>query len=99
MSLEGAPRAPEGGSVKTATALLAAAAGALFLASPALADHHEKGENGKMKCEGVNQCKGHGACHSASNECSGKNECKGKGFVMMTPEECKAAKDKMEKEG
>jgi hypothetical protein len=85
--------------VKTPTALLAAAAGALFLASPALADHHEKSEGTKVKCEGVNECKGHGACHSASNQCSGQNACKGKGFVMMTPEECKAAKDKMEKEG
>ena len=83
--------------MKSKTAILAAAAGALFLAAaPALAD---EGKEGKVKCEGVNSCKGHSDCHSASNECSGKNSCKGKGYKMMTPEECKAAKDKMEKEG
>jgi len=84
--------------VKSKTAILAAAAGALFLAaSPALAG--DEGKEGKVKCEGVNSCKGHSDCHSAGNECSGKNSCKGKGYKMMTPEDCKAAKEKMEKEG
>jgi uncharacterized membrane protein len=80
--------------MKTRTAVLAAAAGALFLSgavSPAFA---EEGKEGKVKCEGVNSCKGHSECSSAHNECAGKNSCKGKGFVMMTPEACKAAKAK-----
>lgn len=50
----------------------------------------------KAKCEGVNSCKGHGACKSAANECAGKNGCKGESFAMLTPEECAAAKAKMQ---
>ena len=81
------------------TAILAAAAGALFLsASPALAEEGA-GSDAKVKCEGVNSCKGHSECNTAENDCAGKNSCKGKGFVMMTPEECKAAKEKLEEEG
>jgi uncharacterized membrane protein len=84
--------------VKTKTALLAAAAGALFLAaSPALADTHE-GKDAKVKCEGVNSCKGQSDCHTSHSECSGKNSCKGKGYKKMTAEECAAAKAEMEKE-
>lgn len=81
------------------TVILAAAAGALFLAAaPALADEGMGGGGEtKMKCEGVNSCKGHSECSTAHNECAGKNACKGKGFMMMTPEECKAAQEKLEK--
>lgn len=79
-------------------ALIAAAAGALFLtAAPALADHHE-GKEAKTKCEGANSCKGKSDCHTAHNECAGKNGCQGKGFKMMTPAECDAAKAEREKE-
>ena len=75
------------------TAVLAAAAAALFLSgSAALADHHE-GE-AKVKCEGVNSCKGHGSCATAKNECAGKNGCKGQGIMEMTQAECDAAKAK-----
>ncbi len=51
-------------------------------------------EASKVKCEGVNSCKGQGSCKSAHNSCAGKNGCKGQGFLMMTPEECAAAKAK-----
>ncbi len=74
--------------------VLASAAAALFIAgavAPALAAEEE----GQVKCEGVNSCKGESACKTASSECSGHNSCKGKGFLMMTPEECAAAKAKM----
>jgi hypothetical protein len=75
------------------TTTLAAAAAVLFLTgAPALADHHE-GE-AKVKCEGVNACKGQGACSGAGHDCSGKNACKGQGYVEMTQAECDAAKAK-----
>jgi uncharacterized membrane protein len=77
--------------MKSTTAILAAAAGALFLAAAPVHAEEQVGKEGKIKCEGVNSCKGHGDCHSAHNECAGKNGCKGKGFKMMTPEDCKAA--------
>ena len=42
----------------------------------------------KVKCFGVNACKGHGACKSAANSCKGQNACKGKGYVMMGKLRC-----------
>ena len=42
-----------------------------------------------VKCGGVNECKGKGACGGASNSCKSKNECKGKGWVeTKTDKEC-----------
>lgn len=43
-----------------------------------------------VKCQGVNECAGHGGCKSAANECKGKNGCKGKGFVEMSADDCNA---------
>ena len=86
--------------MKSRAITLASAAAALFIAGAAgtaFADHHEKSE-AKIKCEGVNECKGKGACSSAKNSCAGENSCKGKGFLMMTAEECSAAKEKLSKQ-
>jgi len=44
----------------------------------------------KVKCEGINACKGQGSCASARNDCAGKNGCKGQGWVLATAKECKA---------
>jgi uncharacterized membrane protein len=74
---------------------LASAVAGLFVAGAQTAfAAGSAGEAAKVKCEGVNSCKGHGACKSAHNSCAGKNACKGQGFLMMTPEECTAAKAK-----
>jgi len=73
---------------------LAAAVAVMFstvAASPARADE------AKVKCQGVNSCKGHSACKSANNACKGQNSCKGKGFMLMTQAECDAAKGKAAK--
>src|SRR5438105_9480998 len=43
-----------------------------------------------VKCTGVNDCKGKGACAGAGNACAGKNECKGKGVAKMSDADCKA---------
>ena len=42
-------------------------------------------DEGKVKCEGVNACKGQSSCKSA------KNSCKGAGFLELTKSECDAA--------
>jgi len=87
--------------MKNRTVMLAAAAGALFLAaSPSVAEPREGQGNdeAQVKCEGANSCKGHNDCRSAHNECAGKSSCKGMGFKMMSAEECTAHKDKMDKE-
>jgi hypothetical protein len=85
--------APHGGSNVNKTAVLAAAAAALFLVGApvgALAGADEA----KVKCEGVNSCKGHGSCATANNSCAGKNGCAGQGIVELTAAECDAAKAK-----
>ena len=77
----------------TGIALATAAAGmfAMTAAGPAAA------QAAKVKCEGVNSCKGHGGCKSASNSCKGQNACKGKGFMEMSQAECDKAKMEMKK--
>lgn len=77
------------------SSLIAAAAAGLFLAGvsgAASAEHHEGAA--KIKCEGVNSCKGKSDCKTAQNSCKGQNGCGGKGFLMMSQEECDAAKAK-----
>ena len=86
--------------MKTKTTILAATAGALFLAGSAgivLAGSHSAHE-AKIQCEGVNECKGQSSCKTLFSSCSGHNGCKGKGFLMLTPEECEAAKAEMRTE-
>ena len=81
--------------MKTRSALVASAAAALFVAGLAGAAYAaEGGAEAKVKCEGVNSCKGHSDCKSAHNSCKGKNGCAGQGFMMMTKPECDAAKAK-----
>ena len=74
------------------SAVLAAAAAALFVggqAGVAAADSHEAEG---VKCEGVNSCKGQSDCKTDHSECNGHNECAGKGWKQMTQDECDAAK-------
>jgi hypothetical protein len=69
-------------------ALIAASVAGMFAAAiPSVAK-----ADGKVHCAGVNECKGKGACKSATGSCKGKNECKGKGWVEMTEADCKAKK-------
>lgn len=70
---------------------LATAAALVFSTAPLAA---RAADEAKVKCEGVNSCKGKSACATANNSCAGKNSCKGKGFVEMTKAECDAAKAK-----
>ena len=78
-------------------AALAAAAAALFtagvgagIADSAFAGNDAKGE--KVKCEGVNGCKGQSDCATDHSGCHGQNACKGKGWKSMTAEDCEKAK-------
>jgi uncharacterized membrane protein len=81
---------------RSKNAAIAAAVAGLFALGASHAFAAEGGATGdKIKCEGVNSCKGHGSCKSAQNECAGKNGCAGESFSMLTPQECEAAKAKM----
>ena len=80
-------------SVKRLSGLaLAAAAAIVFTAAPLSGAN--AADEAKVKCEGVNACKGQGACKGAKNECAGKNACKGQGVVEMSKAACDAAKAK-----
>ncbi len=70
---------------------LAAAAAVLFSAGTATVS---AADEAKVKCEGVNACKGQSACGTANNACSGQNACAGKGYLELTQAECDAAKAK-----
>lgn len=39
-------------------------------------------------CYGINKCKGHNDCKSASNACKGMGSCKGQGFLKMSKHAC-----------
>lgn len=78
----------------TKAAMIATAAALLFgsIAAPVSA-----ADEAKVKCEGVNSCKGQGACATEKNSCAGKNSCKGQGYVQLSKAECDAAKAAMKK--
>lgn len=41
-----------------------------------------------IECHGVNACKGHNDCKSASNACAGHASCKGTGWVALPAKAC-----------
>lgn len=67
-------------------------AGLLLAAAPSLANADDKTKEAKVKCAGINECKGKAACTTASNGCAGQNSCKGKGWIEATAKECKDKK-------
>jgi hypothetical protein len=54
-------------------------------------------DEAKVRCEGVNSCKGQSSCKSAKNSCKGQNACKGQGFKDLTQKNCDAAKAQVSK--
>lgn len=80
---------------KLSSLALATAAAVMFSTAPLTAAN--AADEAKVKCEGVNACKGTSACGTASNACAGKNACKGTGFLMLSKAECDAAKAKLKK--
>ncbi|MDH3510106.1 MAG: hypothetical protein OER85_04535 [Gammaproteobacteria bacterium] len=73
-------------------AILAAAAAALFIASPVAvyAGAHSEAEP-TGHCVGANSCKGTSACATANSSCKGQNACKGQGWTDTTKAECDEA--------
>lgn len=71
-------------------ALVASAVAGMFAAAIPAVAHAKDGD--KVKCMGVNDCKGKGSCASAKSSCKGMNDCKGKGVIDMTEKDCKAKK-------
>lgn len=44
----------------------------------------------KVKCLGINECKGQSSCDAVEHSCAGQNECKGKGWLLAPKDECLA---------
>lgn len=80
---------------KMSTGAAVAAAAAMLFGTVAVAPAHA--EAAKMKCEGVNSCKGTSACATGKSACQGHNSCKGQGYLLLTKAECDAAKAKLKK--
>jgi uncharacterized membrane protein len=79
---------------KATTAAIATAAALLF---SNMAVTTAGAAEAKVKCEGVNSCKGTSACSTATNACQGQNTCKGHGYLLLSQAECDAAKAKLKK--
>jgi hypothetical protein len=80
-------------NVSMKTSLAVAAAG-LFIAGCSQSSTTEAAppataDTAGVKCLGINECKGTGACNvPGGHACAGQNECKGKGWVKVGAEEC-----------
>lgn len=74
--------------------LLSAAISGIMLASATgISAQHSGSEETKVKCHGVNDCRGQGACEGVHDDgrkytCAGGNECRGKGYIKTTKAEC-----------
>jgi len=67
-------------------AMAVAAAGMLSTTAPVFAA--EGASKANVHCYGVNKCKGHNDCKTASNACKGHGSCKGMGFVSVSAKAC-----------
>lgn len=67
---------------------MAAVVGLLTVSALGAASPAHAAEADKVKCYGVNSCKGTGACSGAGHGCAGKNACKGQGFAEMSKDDC-----------
>ncbi len=73
----------------TLSQIALAAAAATMFAGAAIST--AQADEARVKCEGINGCKGQGSCKTARNDCKGMNTCKGQGWVETTKQECEAA--------
>jgi len=83
-------------AAKFSGATLAAASALLFgvtlpLSTAVAAD------DAKVKCEGVNACKGQSACATAKSSCAGQNACKGQGYLTLPKAQCDQLKAEQKK--
>jgi uncharacterized membrane protein len=68
-------------------AVLVASAVAGMLAAGTLAPA-AAAEGEKVRCYGINKCKGTGACGGKGHSCAGQNACKGQGYLELDKETC-----------
>ncbi|MDE2384423.1 MAG: hypothetical protein KGO53_07375 [Alphaproteobacteria bacterium] len=76
-------------------ALMAAAALGLAVAGAGIVTHASAAAEAKFQCIGVNSCKGHSECQTATSSCNGMNACKGQGWLSKTKAECESLHGKL----
>jgi hypothetical protein len=75
-------------SVTKGVAIAIAAAGLVSGCQSQPASSTQQASTDLVHCYGVNACKGHNDCKTASNACAGHASCKGHGFVAMPSKAC-----------
>ncbi len=80
--------------MKRSTRSGAAIATAAALVFSALSTAPAQADEAKIKCVGVNACKGQSACEGVRSACKGLNACKGQGYLNLTKAQCDAAQAK-----
>jgi len=75
-------------SKKKNTVLMAAVAGLLTAGAIGAVSTAHAADADKVKCYGINSCKGTASCAGAGHSCAGKNACKGQGFVETSKDDC-----------
>jgi len=78
--------------MKSGKVIAMSVAGLLVAGASSMAFAQTATKDAKVKCAGVNGCKGKGSCSSANNGCKGQNGCKGKGWTETTAQACKDGK-------
>lgn len=69
--------------------MIASAVATLIASGSLVAQAADKAGGDKVRCAGINECKGHGSCVGVSNTCKGQNSCKGQGWVeASSAKEC-----------
>ena len=75
-------------TMKTTGAAIALAAASLAGCGNMTATDQTASAVADVQCYGVNKCKGHNDCKTASNACKGHGSCKGQGFINMPASAC-----------
>jgi len=75
-------------TTKKNAVLMAAVAGLLTAGVVGAATTARAADADKVKCYGINACKGQGGCAGSGHACGGKNACKGQGFVETSKDDC-----------
>lgn len=73
---------------KTTGVALAIAAASLVGCASTPGSDKVASASGNVHCYGVNKCKGHNDCKTASNACKGHGSCKSQGFISMPASSC-----------
>lgn len=74
--------------MKIKTAMAIATAAATLFAGGLVGTPSAHAADAKVKCSGINACKGQSMCKTAKSACKGHNACKGQGWVHTTAQEC-----------